>query len=167
MEKLSGLLLDIYDDAEGEILREVFPDRDNVPELCKQAHYLSHEEREELPSDVFALELVDGGVSLRKFACTDAGNTALSVIYFLKTGHKLPAEAQKTAAQNLMRALEWFDIPPPEPLEKVALNPITLLVAPSVIKGTKQQVQSNMANARASGAVVNPNVTKYTPLSQV
>lgn len=121
MQKLSGLVLDVYDDQGGEVLQSIFPTHESLPNIVKEAHFLSEEERGALPSDVFALELVDEENSLRKFACTDAGNTALSVEYFLKTAHKLPEEAQKVAAQNLLTACSWYDLDPPEELQKVAL----------------------------------------------
>lgn len=159
MNKLSGLVLDHVDDIDGEVLRSIFPDYQAVPDLVKQAHSLSADERRALPSDVFALELVDGDVVMRKFACCDAGNTALSVEYFMRTGSKLPEEAQKLAAENLVTACGWYDIEPPEVLTKVALGVGSLLAlttAPSIMKGTKEQVDRNMAVAKASGGVVNP-----------
>lgn len=122
MEKLSGLVLDAYDDAGGQTLRQIFPTRQSVPEFVKSAHYLAPEEHAALPDDVFALVLKDGDVSLRKYACTDPGNTVLAVEYFLREGHKLPEEAQKVAAANLQVACGWYGIPPNQMLEKVAFG---------------------------------------------
>ena len=116
----SGLILDIYDDYRGDTLRSLFPSRSEIPDLVKQAHALSGEERSHLPDDAFALVLINGDETLRKYACIDAGNTALSVMFFLKNGHKLPEEAQKTAAANLAVACEWYELPS-EGLEKIAL----------------------------------------------
>ncbi len=158
MLKLSGLVLDFYDDQPGDVLRSIFPTPESVPDLVKQAHVLTPEESAALEDESFALVAISGDVSFRKFACTDIGNTALSVEYFLKTGHKLPAEAQKVAAQNLVRACGWYDIEPPEELSKIAIGLATLLVAPSVVKGTTDQINKNMGVARASGSVVNPAV---------
>jgi hypothetical protein len=163
MQKLSGLVLDHYDDASGEVLLSIFPEESMIPEVVKQACYMSPEQRAVLPADVFALELIDGVTSMRKFACTDPGNTVLSVVYFMKTGHKLPIEAQKTAAQNLLTACEWYDIQPPQELQKIALGIgtlATLAMAPSVMKGTKEQINRNMEVARAAGgAVASPALT--------
>jgi len=159
MEKLSGLILDHYDDTQGNVLTGLFPSEDSIPEIIKQAHYLAPEERSELASDVFALELLDGPVTLRKYACVDPGNTALSVEYFLKLGHKLPEEAQKVAATNLVTACGWYDIDPPKELQKVALGLSTLgllAAAPSTIKNTSRQVKGNLARAKFSGSTVNP-----------
>lgn len=156
MEKLSGLILDHYDDTDGEVLRDIFPTFEEVPSFIKQASHHPREELDRFPSDLFALELVNNDVVMRKFACTDKGNTALSVQYFLKTGHKLPAEAQKVAAENLVKACAWYGLEPPEDLKKVAVNLLTLAMAPSVVKGTKDQIGRNMQVAKASGNVVNP-----------
>jgi hypothetical protein len=161
MEKLSGLVLDVYDDPQGEVMRELYPRLDTVPEYIKEAHYLSPEERSSLPSDAFALELVDGDVVLRKYACTDAGNTALALSYFLSTCHKLPVEAQKVAAANLLTACGWYDLEPPEELQKVALMGMVVgaLGAPTAMRKAK----ANMQVARASGGNVNPSVLHGQP----
>lgn len=163
MKKLSGLVFDHYDDTDGELLRALFPSVEQVPDLIKTAHYMSPEQRAALPADVFALELLDGPVVLRKFACIDAGNTALSIEYFLKTAHKLPEPAQKVAAANLCTACSWYGLEPPKQLEKIALLGAlaTLATLPSTVKGTKDQMGRNMAVARASGGTVNPEALMF------
>jgi len=144
MQKLSGLVLDVRDDYDGSVLRGIFPTEDSLPELVKSAATVTPELDARLPDDLFALVLVDGDVSLRKFACIDAGNTALSVEYFLKTGHKLPLEAQKVAAANLVEACGWYGIESPEPLEKIALGLGTMLnlglSAPGAVTKAKQNL---------------------------
>lgn len=164
MEKLSGLVLDIYDDSSGEVLRSIFPQETGVPDLIKEAHFITPEEREVLPDHVFSLVLHNDGTCLRKFACTDPGNTALSVEYFLKTAHKLPLEAQKVAAENLATACGWYGIEPPEDLQKIALGLMTAanlaLTGPEVAKGTSAGIKQNMQMARASGGAINPNIAK-------
>jgi hypothetical protein len=173
MEKLSGLVLDVYDDPDGEILRGIFPTYEEVPDLIKEAHQLDSGERDQLPDELFALVLVDEDTVLRKLACVDAGNTALAVEYFLKTAHKLPLEAQKVAAENLVTACGWYDLEPPEVLGKMAgmafnalrsasggnlglaMNAVT---APGIIQGTSQEVKNKMQGAKASGASVNPAI---------
>lgn len=167
MEKLSGLVIDAGDDYNGAVLRSIFPTRESVPNLIKTAEHLSPERRAELPDDLYALVLQSGDVSLRKFACTDPGNTALSVEYFMKTGHKLPEEAQKVAAANLCAACGWYGIEPPEELEKIALGLARAahlaLVGPGAVRGTKAGIQRNLAQARQSGSMVNPNVLGGKP----
>lgn len=154
MQKLSGLVLDVYDDSDGEVLRSIFPSQESVPELIKEAHFLKAEERAEIPSWVFALELVDGDVELHKFACTDPGNTALSIEYFLKTGHKLPVEAQKTAAENLITACGWYDIEAPERLEKVALGLGSLAMGALVLPGAAGEAKKNLAAVEGVGGQI-------------
>lgn len=118
--RTSGLILDVYDDFRGDTIRSLFPSRDAIPELVKEAQALTGVERDLLPDDAFALVLLNGEEKLRKYACIDAGGTALSVMYFLEHGSKLPLEAQKTAAANLEVACGWYDLPV-SGLEKVAL----------------------------------------------
>lgn len=137
MEKLSGLVFDVYDDPTGEILRSVFPTQGSLPDLVKEAYAVTKEVRDKLPDEAFALVLVDGDVEMKKFATVDPGNTALSVEYFLQTGHKLPVEAQKVAAQNLVAACELFDIEPPEELQKVAILDVALASALGARKAGK------------------------------
>lgn len=127
MEKLSGLKLDVFDDSEGEIIKQLFSTAHDLPDIVKSAQVLTHEARSALPDDLFALVLQDGDVTLRKYACIDAGNTALSVEYFLQQRHLLPEEAVKVAAANLETACHWYDIEPPEALKKLSSD-----AAPSV-----------------------------------
>jgi hypothetical protein len=162
MEKLSGLVLDPSDDYNGEVLRSLFSSPAEVPEFIKSAAHLTPERRAELPDDLFAVVLQDGDLSLRKYAMTDSGNTALSVLYFLKTAHRLPEEAQKVAAARLCEACDWYNLTPPEGLKKVAIGLGTVaqlaLVGPEAVKGTKAGIKRNMQVARASGSQVNPGV---------
>lgn len=123
----SGLILDIYDDYNGDVIRSFFPTREEVPDSVKQAQALDASQRDLLPDDAFALVLQNGDSTLRKFACIDEGNTSLSVLYFLANGHRLPIEAQKVAAVNLMTACGWYELDVPEQLEKVALGVDTLV----------------------------------------
>jgi hypothetical protein len=162
MKKLSGLVIDFNDDAEGDVLRSVFPSREDVPELLKNASAISQERLAELPDDVFALVMHDGDEVSRKFACVDAGNTALSVLYFVKNAHKLPVAAQKVAAANLCTACAWYDFDPPEELQKIALGLGTAahlaLMGPEAVRTSKAGVQRNMQLARQSGSKINPAI---------
>lgn len=164
MEKLSGLVLDMYDDPSGEVLRAIFPREAGVPELVKQAHFITPEERAELPDSVFSLVLHNDGTTLRKYACTDPGNTALSVEYFMKTAHKLPEEAQKIAAANLVQACGWYGIEPPQELQKIALGLVGManlaLTGPQVVSEAGKSMKQNMQLAKASGGMVNPAIAQ-------
>jgi hypothetical protein len=118
--RTSGLVLDIYDDFRGDVLRSIYPKQSEMPGHVKTAQALSSEDRERLPDDAFALVLVNGTETLRKFACIDEGNTELSVRFFLKTAHKLPEEAVKTAAVNLVTACGWYEMEIPKELAHLA-----------------------------------------------
>ncbi len=154
MQKLSGLVLDVYDDSSGEVMRGIFPTLDEVPDIIKQAHAIAPEEHGGLPDDAFSLVLENDGATLRKFACIDVGNTALSVEYFLKTAHKLPAEAQKTAASNLVTACGWYDIEPPEQLTKIALGLGQLAMGALVLPGAASEAKKNVMATKGAGPQV-------------
>lgn len=156
MEKLSGLVLDAYDDAQGAVMREIYSPGE-APELLKEAQALTAAERDQLPDHSFALVLVDGPVELKKFATVDAGNTVLSVEYFLKTAHKLPAEAQKVAAVNLVEACGWYDLEVPEELTKVALGALALGTAALLAPGALGQASANMKATKGQSRIMRPS----------
>jgi hypothetical protein len=136
MEKISGLVLDAHDDVTGYIAKGIWPELSDVPDLVKTAAAITPEQREALPDDVFALVLRHGDVTMRKYACVDAGNVALNIAYFLSSYNKLPVEAIKTAAANLETACHWYDIEPPEELKKLSTGNIPVI--------GKQQVWKDM-----------------------
>ena len=123
MEKLSGLIIDAYDDSDGRVLRHIFPEQTDLSELEKHAHALTPEEHSALPDEAFALVLVNDGQEFRKFATIDAGNTTLSIMYFLKTAHRLPMEAQEVAAANLEAACALYGLDAPELLKEAVAQP--------------------------------------------
>ena len=167
---LSGLVLDFYDNP--QVLRDLWPTVEAVPEIVKTAHLLSSEEYNRLPNDVFALVMVNSGNQLRKYACIDSGNTEMNCRLFLKNAAKLPQEARKTAALNLITACGWYGIEPPEELKKEAIGLGTAanlaIMGPSILKGTKQSINQNMANVKSmegGGAVVPLNLMKAAEVS--
>jgi hypothetical protein len=114
--KYAGVTLDWYDD-ELATLKAKFPTADQLPDIIKEAdvrpaHRLANEQ--------FALVALDEGHVLRKYACHDPGTTAMSVIYFMEHGDKLPEGAQKMAAVNLVGACLEHDLAPPDALTKAA-----------------------------------------------
>lgn len=115
--KYAGVTLDYYDDH-GETLKALFPTAEQLPDMIKSANV---QPKERLPNEAFALIMLDQGHVFRKFACADPGTTAMSVIYFMEHGDKLPEEAQKTAASNLVAACVEHGILPPATLTKVAM----------------------------------------------
>lgn len=157
MEKISGLVLDMHDDVEGMVLRQLYPKLDDVPELYKTAAFLSSEQRDALPDDAFALVLRQGNTTLRKYACVDPGNTAINIGYFMATYHKLPIEAVKTAAANLHTACHWYDIEPPEELKKLSTGNIPVI--------GKQQVWKDMDGTTYSNNTQSWEVEKNAEVS--
>ncbi len=117
--KTAGVVLDFYDDPSGAVLKKTFPTADSLPSMIKEAHILSAEERDVLRNEAFALVMLDEGKMLRKFACVDAGNTAMSALYFMENHDRLPEEARGVAAQNIAAACEEFGLPV-SPLLKTA-----------------------------------------------
>lgn len=169
--KTSGLVLDLYDDADGTVLRSFYPTPADLPEVVKTASALTSDDLSALPDDLFALVIHDGDRMLRKYACYDAGNTALSVMYFLSMAHKLPDTMQKVAAANLLKACDWYGLEVPGDLEKIAsgmfekvaigINTMMgLAAAPSIVKGTSAEIKMNRDATRAAQmATGNPVVT--------
>jgi hypothetical protein len=102
----SGVTLDFYDDG-GATLKRFFASAEDLPEVIKTA---SVQKPLQVSDDAFALTMLDDGQVLKKFACTDAGTTAMSVLYFLTHGDKLPDLAQKTAAMALQRACHKYEV---------------------------------------------------------
>lgn len=117
--KTAGVVLDFYDDQDGELLKRSFPDPEQLPEEIKTAHFLSSEERDCLRDEAFALILQNEGKTLRKFACVDPGNTLLSALYLMEHGDRLPEEAMKLASANITAACEYFGLPLRD-IEKIA-----------------------------------------------
>jgi len=123
----SGAIIDFYDDPQGLVLKEKLA-ADQVPDFIKEAQFLDESHRSRLPDDVFALVMLDQGAPMRKYACTDKGNTALSVIYLMENHHKLPESAVKTAAVNLLTACGWHHLEPPVGLKKLAFGAVGKLL---------------------------------------
>ena len=120
--RTAGVILDIYDDPQGLVLREKLSrEGTRLPEKLAAARLLDSEDLEALPDRLFALVATNGDHVLRKYAMHDAAHLSTSIIYFLERGDVLPDEAQKVAAKNLVNACAWYDMEPPTPLVKVAL----------------------------------------------
>jgi hypothetical protein len=166
----SGLVLDLYDD-EGAQLKTWFPSKSDLPDFVKSAAVLGNRELKQVPDDLFALVIQTEGQDLRKYACYDAGNTAISTLYFLANAHKMPANMQKVAASNLITACQWYSLDVPDELQKLASGAfekvaiglstaLNLATAPSVIKGTAHEVKRNMASVdQAQRVLGTPIVT--------
>jgi hypothetical protein len=152
----SGLVLDFYDD-DATVLRSIYPTEGDIPGAVKTAHVLSWEERQQLPDDVYALVMVDDeGHTSRKYACSDAGNTMLAVEYFLRTHDKLPAEAQKVAASNLIEACRWYDLLPSPELSKVAGLLSAGFNAATTLPAIKERAAHGLHQAANSEGLITP-----------
>ena len=111
MQKVSTLVLDVFDD-EGALLKETFG-YDELPTQMKTANLNTEH-------DDWALVLEVEGTEFKKFACNDAGNTAVSLLYFLNNYEKLPDEAVKIAAVNLLDSAGRFKLYVPPELREIA-----------------------------------------------
>jgi hypothetical protein len=121
MEKIANQVIDFYDDTKGEVLKKRYPSAEGLPAFIKEGNFMTPEERGNIRDSLYALVLDNGEEHMRKFACTDACNTAVSVIYLLDHAKDiLPEPAVKTAAQNLLLACRTYDIQAPAQLEKMA-----------------------------------------------
>lgn len=160
MDKISGLVLDAYDDrmVGCGVLKSILESgsSNDLNELVKEAHDITEEDRAALPDDAFALVLVDGTTELKKFATIDAGNTALSIEYFLKTAHKLPIEAQAVAANNLIAAAGWYGLEVPEELHKVG-GYLNLALGATMVPGAAQAAKSNLQATKGAPMIMTPD----------
>jgi hypothetical protein len=160
MKKLSGLVLDYYDDVDGVVFQKLSSAAPVLSGLEKTAASLDPEALSRLPDDVFALLLQDGDTSLRKYAMADAGNTALSIAYFLELGHRLPVEAQKVAAANLIQGCEWYGFQPPPELEKIALGLGTAIHGALVLPGAMSEAKKNLQAVKGAPGIMTPEQIK-------
>jgi len=110
---------DMTDDS-GCLLRDLFPNPDELPTFVKTAQVPT----EELAQDQWALTYGDSQVSLRKFAMADRGNVWLSTMYFTRTAHQLPEPLRKLAARRLEDACEMYALTAPEELHSLAAGDI-------------------------------------------
>lgn len=151
----TGSIVDFYDDPQGSVLKSRLP-QGQVPDFIKQAEFLTDEIRGKLPDDVFALVMIDQGDRMRKYACTDKGNTALSVIYFMQNRDRLPEEAQKVAAANLVTACEWYDLVPP--LELLKTSGVLSFLAKNPGKTLNSAMVGSTVAAKGSEGMARHNV---------
>jgi hypothetical protein len=162
----SGRVFDLYDDPHGALLCAIYASADDLPESVKTAEALLPEELEALPDEAFAMVLREGGRTLRKYACVDAGHTALAAAYFVKTAHAVPPEVLRGVAERIKVACEAFGVEVPSPVEKLALGlglARAALVAGPVAAGTAGSVKRNLAAVRqleGAGRVVTPAEAK-------
>lgn len=171
MHKYAGVTLDYYDDR-GETLKRLFPTPEDLPDVIKTA---SVTEQVEVPNDLFALVMLDEGHVLCKYACTDPGTTAMSTIYFMEHGDKLPEAAQKLAATNLTKYCIAHGIMPPKAMIKTAGEKLSQGMAPASPTAPTPTAGAGIGNAGISTPGVGAgtgignavNVTGKTPTATV
>jgi hypothetical protein len=122
--------------------------------LVKTGSIMSKDQINRLPDRLFALVMEKDGHVIKKYACPDAANTALSLGYFDHNWKDLPLPAAKTAAANLATACDWYGIDKPKHLEKISfLGSAALMTGLSIpqIKPTLNKArirkQQYLANA--------------------
>jgi hypothetical protein len=159
MRSYEAGVFDIYDDG-GNILKEAVPDQHGLPDFVKTASLMRQQDN----SRLFALVMVDDGKVMKKFATADRGNTWLSTLYFAFTRDKLPEEAQKVAAANLVEACEAFDIAPPDYLFDVADGPSdTNIVDVTGLRPPMQKV-AHVEKEEVEYAIERADGSKHYPL---
>jgi hypothetical protein len=161
MRSYNAEILDFYDD-QGALLRQVVEGPDDIPDFVKTASKVGHGSDNQL----YALVLVDEGQVLRKYATADRGNTWLSTLYFALTKDRLPEEAQKVAAANLIEACEHFNISAPDMLWDYADGPSeTNIVDVTDRKATvKVASVSEVEKEEVTYAIERADGSKYYPL---
>lgn len=116
-------IIDFVDDTDRSLLKLAAAD---APSHIKKAKILTHEDRELLGTDQFALVMhTKEAQVLKKFPTTDEANTWLSCRYFEKTAEQLPYVAQKIAATNLRRACIIYGLEVTPSVEKLASREIS------------------------------------------
>jgi hypothetical protein len=154
---LAGVILDIYDDPKGLILRSKVAGRP-LPEKLASAQLLDVADLDRLPDRLFALVAENNGDIIRKYAMNDEAHLATSLIYFDECGHLLPDEVRQKVASNLITGCAWHDLTPPESLVKVAFVGTALNVLDAVgqargaISSSMQHGRENMQALRAAQA---------------
>lgn len=117
---------DLTDDS-GVLLKELFPNPNELPHFVKEAQVPS----EELPAEQWALVYGDSQTSLQKFAMVDRGNVWLSTVYFTRTAHQLPEPLRKLAARRLEDACEMYALEAPDVLHLLAEGEEAQATAPA------------------------------------
>jgi len=166
--KTAGLILDVYDDLQGIVLRKKLAGG-ALPTKLASADLLEAPDLARLPDRMFGLVAANGEETLRKYAMHDEAHLATSIIYFLECGHILPKTAQATTAKNLLNACAWYDLDPPEPLVKKAVLGALMTTAAMgmTARDGMEKKRKDMAQFQRvqSGALETPDVTKQADLN--
>lgn len=160
MYKYAGVTLDWFDDK-GLTLKSKFPTQESLPDVIKTA---SVRPKEKIANEEFALIALDEGHVMRKYACYDPGTTAMSVIYFMEYGAKLPEDAIKLAATNLMNACAQHGLIPPEALTKVAGNTTEVEAVDITGQPSRTKLATSRPTSSADYAVITSDGKTLYPI---
>jgi len=119
---LAGVILDLYDDPKGLVLRQKVAKLGGMPAKLASSEMLDYEELDRLPDRVFALVGTNNGQPLRKYAMHDEAHLLTSLMYFEECGHLLPASVRQKVASNLATGCEWYDVAPPASVKSAMLG---------------------------------------------
>ena len=138
---LAGVILDLYDDPKGLVLRQKAAELGGLPSKVASAELLDYEDLNRLPDRVFALVGTNAGQPVRKYAMHDEAHLLTSLMYFEKCGHLLPAEVRQKVASNLTVGCGWYDVPAPAVVTKLA----------SLVGGAMHGLMAGLGAAEAVG----------------
>ena len=124
--RTAGIILDVYDDPQGLVLREKLAGA-ALPEKLASSHLLDAADLARLPDRLFGLVGENNGTALRKYAMHDEAHLLTSIVYFMECGRRLlPEEASTKVAGNLTNACAWYGVDPPDGLVKEAIGAMRL-----------------------------------------
>lgn len=149
MIKTAGVVFDFYDD-QGAFLKQKLAGK-VVPDAIAEARVLDGGELAALPDNAFAAIIRNGDETLRKFACVDEGNTAVSTLYFLENSHKLPMVARIKIASNLVDACRYFGLVPPTMLTKAAMGKVLIKGDGAEVTAARERQAALKKSADLSG----------------
>lgn len=147
--------MDLYQDN-GELLKRTLAGK-SVPDYIKSALYLPDEKRASLTDDDFAYVGPEG----RFLPTIDAGNTAISVIYFLE-GDGVPKHAMQKVASRLLEACSRFGLQPPPQLVEASAQPPAIEKAATVIDPSREDIIKAAAVFQEQYPSYAPNVRRET-----
>ena len=111
------MILDRFDDNDAFL--QIAFDEKGLPALVKTAAHVN-DMRSKHAEDFALVRTMEEGFRDYKYPVMDAGNAVASAVYFNEFGHNLPEGQQKTAAENISRALTGFGFVVPAELTKTA-----------------------------------------------
>lgn len=160
---LAGVILDIYDDSKGLVLRRKLGSGHPLPEKLASSTLLTHEELAQLPDRLFAMVVENHGETVRKYAMHDEAHLITSMIYFDECRSLLPEDVRQKVAENLIMGCEWYDVRPPASIIKTAWVGAAISAATGVmgavdaVKGARDAGMAESARGRERMDVLRAN----------